>query len=255
MRAYNPGSNTYSGLLGVGDSIGAGNWIVVGDLIYDEGGKIHFEANDTDPNSEILGNAGEVQIKHTWDYVRDHEPQQSSLVDQRHRRRPARDEPDRGSCRRQRVRRQRRTRSPTSWTDPDTPRTTARWTGASLSDQTYDFDITHKFAPTQVEISVEGANTPSDLWLDGDIENPIGRTEITNSRGGIFSDNALDLDGIESLGVDSNQVPTFDIPGSDSDYELIRTNQFYIYAPNGSIGRQLEIGIPPLDRESRWPSS
>ena len=243
VRAYNPGSNSYSGLLGVGDTIGAGNWIVVGDLLYDEEGKIHLEANDTDPNSEILGNAGEVQIKHTWDYVKitnlssrllvvndinvvllDTNPIEEVALDNVY------DD---------------NTHSfPDELTDPATPRTTARWTGAALSDQTYDFDIIHKFAPTQVEISVEGPNNPSDLWLDGDIENPIGRTEITNSRGGIFSDNASDLDDIESLGVDSNLVATFDRPGPDGDYELIRTNQFFVYAPNGSIGRQLSTAPP-----------
>ena len=112
------------------------------------------------------------------------------------------------------------------------------------SDQTYDFDITHKFAPTQVEISVEGPNNPSDLWLDGDIENPIGRTEITNSRGGIFSDNASTSTASRASASTATWWPRSTVRVRTADYELIRTNQFFVYAPNGSIGRQLSTAPP-----------
>ena len=70
VRAYNPVTHTYSGLLGVGDQIPVNQWIVVGDLLYDETGYVHFEANDTSPDSKIIGNAGEFQIKDTWDRSR-----------------------------------------------------------------------------------------------------------------------------------------------------------------------------------------
>ena len=94
-----------------------------------------------------------------------------------------------------------------------------------MSPKTFDFDIIHKFAPTYVLISNEGATSPSDVYLDGDIENPIGKTEVHNVRGSIYSDNAGDLDDIESTGVDVNLVAVFARPGPDTDYELIRTNQ------------------------------
>jgi hypothetical protein len=242
VKAYNPATDTYSGLLDVGDQIPSGRWIVVGDLIYDETGKIHFEANDAPENSEILGNAGEVQIKHTWDHVTI-----TNLSDRRlvvndidvvlletnpieevafdHKWNNAMTFPD-------------------AFADPSTPVTSNRWPGRSLTTKTYDFDITHKFAPTQVVISVEGPGNASDMWLDGDIENPIGRTEITNSRGGIFSDNASDLHNIESTGVDGNFVAIFGRPGPDTDYELIRTNRFFIDAVGGSVGRQNGPRVP-----------
>jgi len=63
--------------------------------------------------------------------------------------------------------------------------------------------------------------------LDGRIDNVLGHTFIKNVRGNILSDNANDLDGIESTGVNPT---TFEAifrggPGSDSDVELIRTNK------------------------------
>src|SRR6185503_11193444 len=94
---------------------------------------------------------------------------------------------------------------------------------------TFEFKIDHVFAKTQVEITnVNPATGPaspsSDVYLDGSIENLIGRTYVKNVRGNIFADNANDLNGIESTGVNSMKIAIFAIPGSDTDVEKIRTN-------------------------------
>src|SRR6185503_5237008 len=113
---------------------------------------------------------------------------------------------------------------------------------------TFEFKIDHVFAKTQVEITnvnpVTGPASPSsDVYLDGSIENPIGRTYVKNVRGGIFADNALDLNGIESTGVNSMKVAIFGLPGSsDTDVEKIRTNILELDADTGSIGRQADTG-------------
>ena len=210
VRAYNPVTHTYSGLLGVGDQIPVNQWIVVGDLLYDETGFVHFEANDTSPDSKIIGNAGEFQIKDTWDSVTitnasnrrlvvndinvvstANDPEIQIAVDNIPFPNPG---PSFGN----------------SLADP-----LGEWAGglAVPANDTFDFALIHKFAPTFVQVRNEGPATPSDIWLDGPIENPIGHTYVKNERGGIFSDNSNDLDGIESLGVDVNHVATFDRPG------------------------------------------
>jgi hypothetical protein len=56
-----------------------------------------------------------------------------------------------------------------------------------------------------------GAVAPSDITLDGRIENPIGITNIRNQRGNVLAD-------------------------PDADVELIRTNEIHIEATGGSIG-------------------
>ena len=233
-------THTFSGLLAVGDAIASGQWIVVGDLIYDEGGFIHIEANDTSPDSDILGNAGEVFVKHTWDTVSipnlsdrrlvindinavllTQTPLMEIAIDVIHdnaRTFPA-PLPD--------------PRSPQEWTTPN-----------ALSPKTFDFDVVHKFPPTNIEIRNEGIAAPSDIYLDGDIENPIGRTYVKNTRGSIFSDNANDLDGIEGTGVDGLLVAIFSRPGADTDYELIRTNKLVLDADAGAIGRQAGVSGP-----------
>jgi len=119
----------------------------------------------------------------------------------------------------------------------------------NTSPKTFEFDILHKFPTTDVQILNQqpGAIGDSDIVLDGDIENPIGRTYIKNDRGNLFSDNALDLDGIESTGVTpsgGHLVAVFATPGADTDYELIRTNRLQLDMPDGSIGRQLNDGPP-----------
>ncbi len=257
VRAYDPVTNTYSALLAVGDTVSAGWWIVVGDLIYDEGGKIHFQANDVGglgPNSQILGNAGEVQIKHTWDSV---------LLQNASNRRFVINDIDAVLLETNPV------MEVSVGSVPDVPGTfnlsvvepavdpnvilmlvsVNAWLRALVASeggapQTFDFDIIHKFAPTHIEILNVAGGTASDIWLDGDIESPIGLTEIRNVRGSIFADNANDLDGIESTGVDANLVSIFSIPGADTDYELIRTNRFQIDSDTGSIGRQAGPGVP-----------
>ncbi|HEX5591393.1 MAG TPA: Calx-beta domain-containing protein [Candidatus Limnocylindrales bacterium] len=114
---------------------------------------------------------------------------------------------------------------------------------------TFEFDILHKFPPTDLQILnlKSGIVGNSDVWLDGDIENPIGRTYVKNERGNIFSDNANDLQGIESTGVTlvaGHLVAVFGQPGADTDVELVRTNKLELDADVGSIGRQ-QAGATP----------
>ena len=78
--------------------------------------------------------------------------------------------------------------------------------------------------------------TASDICLDGDIENPIGQTYIKNTRGDIFTDDANDLDGIESPGSTRQPIAIFGRPGADTDYELIRTNKLSSTPTQGRSG-------------------
>ncbi|MGK2853884.1 MAG: hypothetical protein ACSLE3_07225, partial [Microbacteriaceae bacterium] len=257
VRAYDPVAHTYSGPLGVGAQIAVGQWIVVGDLVYDEGGTIHFQANNVGslgPDSQILGNAGAVQIKHTWDSV---------LISNSSSRRLVVNDidvvlletfpvmevsvggvPDVAGSFNLSAQEQAVQSAVLLMMTAVNAYIRTPIVAEAGAPQTFDFDVTHKFAPTDVQVlNVVGAAS-SDLWLDGDIENPIGRTEIRNERGGIFADDGLDLDGIESTGVDANLVSVFARPGADADYELVRTNQFFIDSDTASVGRQLDGAGP-----------
>jgi len=246
VKAYNPATDTYSALLDVNDTIPAGQWIVVGDLLYDESSFARFEANDVNDDNKalIFGNAGEFYVQHTWDSV---------LITNYSDRRLVINDIDAvdginpnieiavdnitGP-----------TNSPAN-ADPlqdDDPSSVQL---AENNGAAFEFDILHKFPRTDVQIRnlQPGAVANSDVYLDGDIENPIGRTYVKNERGNIFSDNAADLEGIESNGttlISGHQVSTFDIPGSDTDYELIRTNHLELDADAGSIGRQAAGLLP-----------
>ena len=210
VKAFNPSTNTYSGLLDVGNAIPAGSWIVVGDLIYDETGFVKFDTNDSgevnshaggsdDNESIIFGNAGEFYVQDTWDTV--------TLTNYSDRRFVINDidvvsdanDPEiqvhvddiKGP-----------TNAPANGdrSQDDDP------AGLQLAENnpaTFEFDILHKFPPTDVQIRnlQPGAIAASDIWLDGRIENPIGRTYVKNQRGNIFADNANDLNGSESTGV------------------------------------------------------
>src|SRR6185503_18834635 len=113
---------------------------------------------------------------------------------------------------------------------------------------TFEFSIKHVFAKTFVQIlnvnPAIGTSANSDIYLAGDIENPIGHTYVKNVRGGIFSDDAMELHGIESTGVNSSLVAIFAIPGADVDVETIRTNFLELDADVGAIGRQTGPRVP-----------
>ena len=161
--------------------IAAGHWIVVDDLVYDETGFIHFEPNDIvelgSTPGVIFGNAGEVQVKDTWDFVTITNASDRRLVTNLIDVVSSADDPlieiavdsIPGPVE---LARQRRLAA-------------AR---ARPADATFEFDIKHVFPRTAGEIENTGVERvgASDIVLDGDIENPIGRTYIKNPRGNIL---------------------------------------------------------------------
>src|SRR6266566_3993925 len=232
VRYYDPVAHTFSFLLRVGDPVPAGMWIVVGDLLYDQGGDVTFSANDTSPNSLIYGNAGEFKVKDTWDSV--------TITNYSDRKLVTND-----------INTATTANPPKITVSVDTVPGPITGAGTPADDvhlaegtfTTFEFKISHVFAKTEVQIqNLSGTTTPSDIVLDGRIENIIGHTLIKNVRGNILSDNANDLDGIESTGVDSSFVAIFARPGADTDTELIRTNKLELHAPAGSIGKQSDSG-------------
>ncbi len=73
------------------------------------------------------------------------------------------------------------------------------------------FDIAHSFDPTLVEVQNLGPADPSDIILNGVIENPTGHTVLRNQRGDILA-------------------------SADGDTETVRTNTLEIDADAGSAG-------------------
>ncbi len=247
VRAYDPTANNgagafVGGLLDVTDSlgqpvqIGAGHWIVVGDLAYDRGARARFEANEGDgfnrpqgddnvPLGVIWGNDGLFNVQETWNSVTitnySDRKLVTNLIDVVNELSAPRIEIDVDSI----------------------PGPTGGNVSESGAKSTFEFDIEHTFPKTDVQIvnrRLPGStNGPSDIVLDGSIDNPIGRTYIRNELGDIVSDDALDHDGIESLSLDPANAAMFTKQAAgDVDIELIRTNRLELDAQQGSIGRR-----------------
>src|SRR6185295_13898493 len=171
VKWFNPTTNTFSaGLLGLGDIFPAGTWIVVGDLIYDESGHVRFEANDHAPDSVIYGNAGLFQIKDTWDSV--------TITNRSGLRLVTNDIVVVSSAADPEIQ---------IYIDNIPPSTGSPVNDAHLAESdttftTFEFSIKHVFAKTFVQIlnvnPAIGTSANSDIYLDGDIENPIGHTYV-----------------------------------------------------------------------------
>jgi len=256
VKAFDPVTNTFSALLDVDNVIASGSWIVVGDLIYDESGLVTFDTNGAedvnshaggsdDNHSVIYGNAGEIWVQELWDSVTitnysdrrlvindidvtsgPNDPVITINVDDvpgpiTGAGTPANGDPNK---------------------DDDPPSLEL----SESSKTTFEFDLLHKFPTTDVQIRnlqpVGFTVGNSDIYLDGDIENPIGRTYIQNVRGNILADDLNLLHGIEGDGVTligGHFVSHFSCCASDTDYELIRTNILQLDA-SGSVGHQAD---------------
>jgi len=195
----------------LGQTFDASDEIVVGPIINNEPASAEFITNDGTaaglPLSVIWGSEGRFELQHTWDYVRitNHSDRllRTNLIDV----------VDGGATISIRVDDIKGPQDPDGSQEPGSVGTT------------FEFDLEHTFPETAVEIqNLTMASDPSDIVLDGTIENPIGLTLIHNVRGNIIVD-------------------------TDSDVEVIRTNELDLSAQGGSIGSQ---GGGIFSRSALW---
>lgn len=243
VRAFNRATGVYSALLGVGDQIAAGSWIVVGDLLYDESGFARFEASHRAGEPGVIwGNAAVFRVKETWDTVTITNASDRLLVT---------NDIDVVSSEDVQVEVSVNTIPGPTNSPADGVSLTPVYSGSTPNAPTFEFAIQHEFPKTVVLVASGAA--ASDIVLDGAINNPIGRTEVTNANGSIWSDagswtvgcavgSACGL-GIESTGVDADHVAIFAVTAPDADVELVRTNILRLDAPLGSIGRQAPAAV------------
>jgi hypothetical protein len=183
--------------------------IVLKDISYDvDKGKVKFFANSIPgaSASNIWGNRGVFEIQRTWDTVRIENNSALDLVvnliD------VVLDTVTVGGFNPADIEIQlQNVPGPT-----DTPLNNVSLNPAVVGN-TFEFDVFNNWVRTVVDIlnlQPDGV-APSDIILDGRIENPIGITNIRNQRGNVLAD-------------------------PDADVELIRTNEIDIEATGGSIG-------------------
>jgi len=205
------------GTFNVGDNVGGD--FALADIIYDTTGSAEFVGNtlgnfdgESTPNSDIWGNAGLFEIERTWDFVLLENASPYDMTVNRI------DVILDGS-------------SITGDFDPadieirvnDVPggvnnpandvslSTIAGSEESQDSGVTFEFDVLNNWVRTTVDILniIDDDVTPSDIYLNGFIENPIGITTVRNERGSILS---------------------------DADHEVIRTSEIDLNADGGSIG-------------------
>jgi len=242
LKAFDPVSRTFGPVLDVGDTIAANNWIVVGDIAYDETiGQAVFRSDGlaNAPASTIAGNSAVFHVQATWDSVDITNLSDRKLVI--------------NDITVLAVEAKPLVQVITDVIPIDGAGTPAN--GVSIgenSTSTFEFDIAQAFTETDIVIQTLGAEAPgADIVLDGVIDNPIGATTIRNQRGAIYADagsrsplncqpGALDCGlGIESTGTGAGD---FDIVATDNDREVIRSNNVVLDADNGSIGRRADTG-------------
>ena len=89
--------------------------------------------------------------------------------------------------------------------------------------KTLTFTIRRTAGPTLVDIQDQGS--PSDVIINGTINNPVGITRIYAAHGDILSTHARG------------------VAGSDGRFALIITNVIDLQAPNGSVGKLPRINV------------
>ncbi len=203
----------------LGYTYGASEDIEVLDIDYDESTSAEFFANiagtwddDDDryeldgeavPEGQIWGNAGLFVLQHTWDSVQltnyssrnmithliDVVDNSGVIIDVNVQNVPG---------------------------GTDSPGNNVSLSESTLGGATFEFDLEHDFPETQVEIQnlhAPGTGAGPNITLDGNIENPIGRTFVHNDWGDIRA-------------------------GSDTATEIIRTNTLELDADLGNVGEQ-----------------
>ena len=248
-------SLTTDGLLSeplqVGQIIPVGDIIVIDDIVYDEDNRFaRFYANDLGPYNEeedgddkdndvtpfpkssILGNAGLFDYQETFDFVKvtnlsDRDVIINDIdvindVDQ------LQDPDDRPSI---------------EIDVDDVPNNDDLPFPSSIEfteDRTFDFDIVQSFDPTLVEIQTvnptDSLERTPDIFVNGTIENPVGRTRIFNNLGDIQT---------------TNQRGVTD---PDGRLALIQTNILDLQATQGSIGESNNRFNVDLVRSENRPS-
>ena len=206
----NPFTDTHTqGLL-------SGPTFYVDDIVYDHGARARFLANDMSgvcgpsggcaPGGDIWGRGGVFEFQQTWDFVKllnaSAYNMVTNIIDVVNT-----DNPPRIDIRVDNI---------PPGTGTNSPGLSSASPGAS-----FDFDIKYKFPPSWVQIRNTCAfSCPPQpfIRLDDYVENPIGKTEITNASGDILSG-----------------------PGK----EIIRTNTLIISAPHGNVGQQSPTHAEP----------
>ncbi len=176
--------NTHGPALAVGDSIAPGHLIWVDDMVNTHGGGLKFLANDTagqngSPSTpyagEIWGNHGVVEIQETWEFVKVWNFSDRALVT--HNIKVFNETPGHVGV---------EVHVDQIDGPTDTPPNNVSLDETVLGN-TFEFDIKHTFPPTYVHIAnfKSGAIGDSNVILDGQIENPIGKTRLENEGGDI----------------------------------------------------------------------
>ena len=221
--AYDAATGVVSAPLVIGDLIAPSSYIVVGDLVLDESGRAQFSASDdgAGTRSSMFGTGGVFYVQHTWDTVR--------IVNRS----------DRGIV--------------LGDIDDVFAEATA-FIAITTDDIPVTFDLRHAFGPTDLQVrNLDGRFTtiaPSPVIIDGDIENPVGRTWIRNVRGDIVVDHGSGFGGcflfvclrsVESVRAPSG-APIVVLQLADTDEEIIRTNVLILDAAVGTIGTLGVVG-------------
>lgn len=177
----------------LGDTLPAGAKIEVQNLQYSSNGVANFNANhlDTAPDGQIWGNAGKFILQDTWDSVRIQNSSDRDLVTH------GIDVVNASSS-----------AVITVAVDKVPGPVNSPANGVSLgnpgatSGSTFEFDLRHSFVSTLLQILnlQPGGVVPSAVVLAGGIgssgatiNNPIGKTQITNERGSVVVDPSFGL--------------------------------------------------------------
>ena len=192
-----------------------GHTFTVSDIVYDRGAQARFLANDLSgvcgpdgcaPDGDIWGRTGRFEFQQTWDFVKLLNASSLNMVTN------VIDVVNTSNSPLIDIR--------VDHIPPGTGTNTGGL-GENSPAPSFDFDIFYKFPPSLVQVQNScpftcPARNPF-IRLDGYIENPIGRTEISNASGDILSG-----------------------PGR----EIIRTNILDLDAPHGNIGFQSALHVP-----------
>ena len=164
-------NGTLSGPKAVGDAFTPGATIVVDDIVFTPGGKATFRANPQDENDDdvdvdatIIGTQGEFDFRESYETI--------TILNASDR------EMEIGDIR--------------VFNDGTALRTKPEITldvenvGLGVFAFDFQFDVDHSFPPTVIKASNFNTDVLTDLRLTGDIQNPIGDTQIVVTNGNLF---------------------------------------------------------------------
>jgi len=187
------------------------NNTALGTILFSGGADFTTDGNGA--ISQITGSTGTVTIRHTWDSITIHNGSEKDLL-------LGAINPVASAA-------------PTATIDVE-------------NDANFDFDIFHDYRPTVIDIRSNGTTGDADVVFTGAINNPVGQTNVSATRGdirstatGLIRTNELTLDAHLSIGTPAQKLAVELVQSTNQAVEL-----------DATAGSNVRLDLKPILRQS-----